>query len=199
MHLNRSQDDFQNYSDEELLSLYHTGNNAGLILLVTRYLEVIDRKLRGFPNLSGEYDDAKQEALISLVNAVKTYDQTKQTSFSTYAGHCIDNAIKNFAEMLSAKKLRPLKHAVSIEEADLSESLSDSRDDPEQIYIDREQLKKLFQMIEFDLSEFEKNVLFCYLDGKSYNQISAILGSSQKAVDNALQRVRKKLKTALNR
>ena len=54
-------------------------------------------------------------------------------------------------------------------------------------------------MIELDLSEFEKNVLFCYLDGKSYNQISATLGSSQKAVDNALQRVRKKLKTALNR
>ena len=53
--------------------------------------------------------------------------------------------------------------------------------------------------VEWHISEFEKNVLFCYLDGKSYNQISATLGSSQKAVDNALQRVRKKLKTALNR
>jgi RNA polymerase sporulation-specific sigma factor len=199
MHLNRNQKDFQHYSDEELISLCHAGNNTGLVLLVTRYLEVIDRKLKGFPNLSGEQDDAKQEALISLVNAVKTYDQTKQTSFSTYAGHCIDNAIKNFAVKLSAKKLRPLKHAVSIEEADLSESFDSSKDNPEQIYIDREQLKKLFQMIELDLSEFEKNVLFCYLDGKSYNQISATLGSSQKAVDNALQRVRKKLKTAFNR
>ena len=199
MHLDRNQEDFQHASDEELISLYHAWNNRGLVLLVTRYLEVIDRKLKGFPNLSGEYDDAKQEALISLVNAVKTYDQTKQTSFSTYAGHCIDNAIKNFAVKLSAKKLRPLKYAVSIEEADLSESLDYSKDNPERIYIDREQLKRLFQMIELDLSEFEKNVLFCYLDGKSYNQISATLGSSQKAVDNALQRVRKKLKTALNR
>ena len=199
MHLDRNQEDFQHASDEELISLYRAGNNRGLVLLVTRYLEVIDRKLKGFPNLSGEYDDAKQEALISLVNAVKTYDQTKQTSFSTYAGHCIDNAIKNFAVKLSAKKLRPLKYAVSIEEADLSESLDYSKDNPERIYIDREQLKRLFQMIELDLSEFEKNVLFCYLDGKSYNQISATLGSSQKAVDNALQRVRKKLKTALNR
>lgn len=199
MHIDSGKEFLENRSDEELVRCYHEGNNAGLGLLVTKYLELIDKKLRGFPGLKGESDDAKQEALISLVNAIKTYDESKQTSFSTYASRCIDNAIRNFAEGLSAKKVQSLKTAIPMEEADLSHAFDFTKDDPEKIYIDKEQFSLLMKTVVMDLSEFERNVLFYYLEGKSYAQISSTLHCSSKAVDNALQRIRKKAKTAFNR
>lgn len=199
MHIDSEKSFLESCSDEELVHCYHEGNNGGLVLLVTKYLELIDRKLRGFPGFQGESDDAKQEALISLVNAIQTYDESKQTSFATYAGRCIDNAILNFAEKLSAKKVQTLKTAVPMEEADLSHAFDFTKDDPEKIYIDKEQFSLLWQKVEMELSQFERSVLFYYLKGQSYTQISLTLDCSAKAVDNALQRVRRKAKAALDR
>lgn len=180
-------------SDERLIERYHLGDNRGFILLVARYIEIIDRKLLGYPFLREDAEDIKQEALITFLNAVKTFDFDRGFKFATYAGTCLDNSIRNSIKKSSAKKLQMFQNAVSIDTADHENLLIGNS--PEEIYIDKERYLLLLDKINVNLSDFEKNVLFCYLDGKSYHQISASLNSSQKAVDNALQRVRRKLKT----
>jgi RNA polymerase sporulation-specific sigma factor len=183
--------------DEDLIGAYHAGDNACLVSLVSRYLEVIDKKVYASGLEQNQADDAKQEALIAFLNAVKTYDAHHGALFRTYAGRCIDNSIKNFMIKMNTKKAKLLSQALSIDENPEEEWPDVSRHNPEQIYIDKERYHGLLDEIEVKLSDFEKNVLFLYLDGNNYSQISDLLGSSQKAVDNALQRVRKKLKTVL--
>ena len=183
--------------DEKLVLAYHGGDNACLLQLIGRYLEMIDKKVYGSQLEHNQAEDAKQEALIALLNAVKNYDPNRQTLFRTYAAHCIDNSIKNFMMKLNTKKTKLLSQALSIDDTNGKEMPEDFQSNPEQIYIDKEQYRGILDQIELKLSEFEKSVLFLYLDGNNYLQISALLGSSLKAVDNALQRVRKKLKTVL--
>lgn len=185
-------------SDEELIVRYRAGDNQALAELAARYSGLADKKVAKYPFLKEEADDARQEALIAWMNAVKSYDAEKGASFRTYVSRCFDNAIKNFMIKSSAKKLQLLKQAVPFEELGDAKLEGAMANNPEEIYIDKERYHQLMEKIQMDLSEFERNVLFCYLDGKSYNQISISFNSSQKAVDNALQRVRRKLKTVLN-
>ncbi len=182
-------------NDEDLVRKYHNGDNSGLIELFSRYVDVIDKKIASAKYSVADKDDVKQEALISLLNAVKTFDANKGASFHTYANICIDNAVKNSLTKASARKVRILSEAVSLDEIGKDKTVFDEGDNPEKLYIDKEGYLSLLSKIDIHLSDFEKTVLFCYLDGNSYEQIANKLGSSQKAVDNALQRVRKKLKT----
>lgn len=195
MNKRQKQDSLTQLTDEELIEVYHQGNNSGLVLLLARYIELIDKKLKAYPFFTEETEDVKQEALISLLNGIKTFDSTRDVKFITYAGKCIDNSIKNSIAKASAKKIQMLKNAVPIDQLDGLNNFDLLKTNPEEIYIDREEYSLLLDKIHVDLSEFEKNVLFCYLDGKSYDEISITLSSSQKAVDNALQRAKRKLKT----
>ncbi|MGI5958885.1 MAG: sigma-70 family RNA polymerase sigma factor [Massiliimalia sp.] len=194
-HQNQSQ-----ITDEALVSQYHAGDNDGLVQLIARYLGVIDAKLKSRPYPFGDEEDLKQEALIGLLQAVRTYQPEKGAKFATYADRCIGNAVRNAMMKISAKKIRflwemvPIEHAENAEGMDLSEN-----NNPEQIYIDQEQYLQLLKKIEQELSDFEKSVLFYYLDGKSYNQIAVMLTSTPKSVDNALQRIRRKLKTVFDK
>ncbi len=185
----------EQYPDEYLVELYQQQQNqASMMVLVARYAVVIDYKLKEYPYLWEDMDDVRQEALIALLRAVKNYRENKGARFSTYANRCLDNAIKNFIKKDSAKKLQLLRNSVSIHDLNKQSEIFTLETSPEKIYLDKERYLQLLDRIHINLSEFEKNVLFCYLDGKSYTQISTSLNSSQKAVDNALQRVRRKLK-----
>lgn len=178
-------------SDEELISLYRTGNNAALVELVARYIDLSDKKIGRYPHLLKEAEDVKQEALIAFLNAVKQYDVEKGASFATYVNLCTENAIKNFLFHISAKKIQLLRFALPIEQV---EELGQREDNPEDIVIRREHLAALEQAIAERLSEYERDVLFEFLDGKGYDQIAKTMDSNTKAVDNALQRVRRKLR-----
>ncbi len=178
-------------SDEELVRAYHQGDNTSFVELISRYLDLIDAKLTQFHCSGAEREDVKQEALMALLNAVKLYDPDKETRFSTFASRCVENSVLRSLQHRNTKKARLLSDAVSIDEA---KEIA-VQENPEDLYIDQEGYHVMLGKIEVNLSEFEKNVLFSYLDGNSYAQISVLFGTSQKSVDNALQRIRRKLKT----
>lgn len=182
-------------SDEELVRAYHQGDNTSFVELISRYLDLIDAKLTQFHCSGAEREDVKQEALIALLNVVKLYDPGKETRFSTFASRCVENSVLRSLQHRNTKKARLLSDAVSIDEA---KEIA-VQENPEDLYIDQEGYHVMLGKIEVNLSEFEKNVLFSYLDGNSYAQISTQFGASQKSVDNALQRVRRKLKTVFSK
>lgn len=182
-------------SDEELVRAYHQGDNTSFVELISRYLDLIDAKLTQFHCSGAEREDVKQEALMALLNAVKLYDPDKETHFSTFASRCVENSVLRSLQHRNTKKARLLSDAVSIDEA---KEIA-VQENPEDLYIDQEGYHVMLGKIEVNLSEFEKNVLFSYLDGNSYAQISTQFGASQKSVDNALQRVRRKLKTVFSK
>ena len=147
-----------------------------------------------------ERDDIYQEAWIALINALRTFDSTKEISFKTYAGVCIRNRIISFLKSNSGKKFSPLNDSVSIDSEFFdglvnSSDIADKLSDPESEFITNETNRLLKIQISTILSDFEFKVLTFYLNGLSYDTMAHLLSTSTKAVDNALQRTRSKLKS----
>ena len=134
-----------------------------------------------------DYDDAVQEGLIALFHALQTYDETRGASFSTYAGVCIQNAVCSAARAAQRNKHAPLNNSVPLEDLHAAPG-------PEELVLESERYEDAVQSIATRLSALERQVLALFLDGCSYNAISRQLGVSEKTVDNALQRVRGKLR-----
>lgn len=115
-------------------------------------------------------------------------------ALNTYASTCIDNRIRKAVQYANTDKSKSLNHSMSIDEFDEGADWNDSSATPEEIIIAREKLDAVKAGVDTLLSDLERDVLFLYLDGDDYKQISQKIGISAKAVDNALQRVRRKLK-----
>lgn len=137
-----------------------------------------------------EFDDAVQEGIIGLFNACKSYDSTKDASFSTYATTCIHNAVADAARMAARKKHTPLNTFVELTEAQEAPAC----DTPEARLLASERYESTMESIAERLSRMERQVLSLYLDGNAYSTIAARLQTTEKAVDNAMQRARAKLK-----
>ena len=133
-------------------------------------------------------NEAVQEATIALYNAIKTYD-SQRSSFSTFASLCIKRAVISFVRKNGAQKNIPDEMLSSLEGADISDNLT-----PEEIIIEKEDYESLTQSIKLELSKMEFEVLQMFLAGMSYTDIAESLNTNEKAVDNALSRIRKKLK-----
>ena len=179
-------------TDEELVILYRNGVQDAFTALAVRYVYVIRRLASGFSNMSVEFDDLLQEGNIGLVNAVNTYKNGGTASFRTYAGVCIRN------RMISVvRKANSSLNSINNEALPLSEQvdvLSAPDTEPEHAVDSIERTKEIFRTVRELLSELERNVLSLYVDGKRYDEIAADLGITVKACDNAMQRVRKKLR-----
>lgn len=179
-------------TDEELVILYRNGVQDAFTALAVRYVYVIRRLASGFGNMSVEFDDLLQEGNIGLVNAVNTYKNGGTASFRTYAGVCIRN------RMISVvRKANSSLNSINNEALPLSEQtevLSAPDTEPESFVDSVERTKEIFRVIRENLSELERNVLSLYIDGKRYEEIAADLGITVKVCNNAMQRVRKKLR-----
>lgn len=179
-------------TDEELVILYRNGVQDAFTALAVRYVYVIRRLASGFSNMSVEFDDLLQEGNIGLVNAVNTYKNGGTASFRTYAGVCIRN------RMISVvRKANSSLNSINNEALPLSEQtevLSAPDTEPESFVDSVERTKEIFRVIRENLSELERNVLSLYIDGKRYEEIAADLGITVKVCNNAMQRVRKKLR-----
>lgn len=175
---------FNSVTDDELVLIALT-NDEAYSELISRYLPSIRRLSRVYTKSSADRDDLVSEGILGLMNAVKTYSSDKGASFSTYAGVCVNN------RMLTAlkKSLRIQKREESLDEFDASGGSS-----PEKIVIDREALNEIFSEVSENLTELERTVFLQYLGGDSYDDIAKGLDIDRKAVDNALARVRKKLR-----
>lgn len=171
-------------SDEELV-IASSKSDEAYSELISRYLPSVRRLARMYTKSSADRDDLVSEGILGLMSAVKTYSAGKGASFSTYAGVCMNN------RMLSAlkKSARISKREESLDDLSASEGQS-----PEKIVLDREVLSEIFSEISENLSELERSVIGMYLSGASYFDITQSLGIDRKAVDNALSRVRRKLR-----
>ena len=170
-------------------------NNArNLVPYLTAIGELIARYICTVEFLAKKYgtevhEDLVQEGLMGLLGAVRTYREDKNAKFSTYATKCIKNKI------ISSVHRNALLSGG--EEADLEAILGGGGTVPEEVVVEREELNELYDKITSALSEQEWQVFQSFLRGMSYNQIALGLGTSEKAVDNAMQRVRRKLRSLL--
>ena len=180
-------------SDEALVFIAQQGDHDALTELVCRYLPLIRHRASSFTVDLTDRDDLIQEGLIALMGAVKTYCSDKGAGFKTYCGVCVQNKMLKELEKRSSKKQQVMQNYLPLEELERS-GLNDDSDDPFWIVAARESRQILMDKAKNLLSSLELETLSLYLSGLSYDEIAAQLNLSAKAVDNALQRVRRKLR-----
>ena len=160
--------------------------------IVRKYAKLVRTKARSFYLAGAEQEDVIQEGMIGLLNAVRNYNNQKEVSFDIYAGLCIKRQILNAIRMAANQKNSLLTSAISLDDIFPSGKIFEE-ENPEDEAIKNEEIKRLKTKITKLLSPLEKKVLQGYLDGKSYEDIGVHLGCEKKSVDNAIQRIRKKL------
>ncbi len=195
---------YSDMDDEQLIVRIHDGGEDDITdHIMNKYKDLVRRKAASMYILGADRDDLIQEGMIGLFKAVRDYDSGRDASFSTFAELCISRQMYSAIKSLNRKKHAPLNSYISIyasredqgDEASLEETLeSDSNLIPEQYVIDMENVRDLEDVINRELSELERQVLDLYITGMSVKKISAVLGRDEKSTDNAMQRIRNKLK-----
>ncbi len=188
--------DYSKLDDEKLVSLSKTDKNA-VAELVIRYIYIIEYKAGAYGNTPDEVADLSQEGLVAFIKAVQTFDASKGIKLSTYANTCITNKmLSNISKMNRISFNEALSENVEIlfgTENDVHFERS-----PESIILEQEKYNETISRISCSLTDLEWTVFNLYLEEKTYSQIADELSLSQKAVNNAMQRVRKKLKSVIN-
>lgn len=198
--------DMKSCSDEELIQLYRDGEQACEGYLFEKYKPLVLSKAKSMYILGAEPEDLIQEGMIGLFRAIKDYDAGRDASFFTFAQLCINRSIYNAVTAAKRVKHIPLNSYISLSTSD--ENKDDERElidtyiptednSPEAVLIDRENTEDLEKKIDEELSNFEKQVLELHLTGMGYKEIAAILGKEEKSTDNALQRIKSKVKKLL--
>ena len=148
--------------------------------------------------IGGETDDLIQEGMIGLFKAIQNYQSDREASFQTFAGLCIDRQLYSAVQNSNRQKHLPLNTYISLSNEEESEHLEGSWDsrteDPESIVIDQESTRNLELKISKALSPMENKVLDYYMKGYGYVKIAEIMGKTPKSIDNALQRIRGKIR-----
>ena len=199
---------YEGATDEELILRLHEGEEGITEYILNKYKNRVRSKAKSMYILGADSEDLIQEGMIGLFKAVRDYDSGRDASFFTFAELCINRQIYTAVQASRRKKHVPLNEAISLySQVDgagdgegrflLEELADDSRQDPESLLLDKERVKELEQTIEESLSPFEKQVLDLYLAQMTTSQIARILGKNEKSTDNALQRLKGKLKKIL--
>ena len=181
-------------TDEQLASQAQNGSDQAAGCLIARYLPMAAARAVGFFGPGLEQDDLVQEGLLGLWSAVKSFDPQRGASFSTFASQCVANRISSAVRTALSPRQAPLREYMSISQDEDGQAMQlPDRADPEAAFIEKESQQLRSRKMQRLLSPREWAVLERYLKGESYQEISEHLGISAKAVDNALQRVRRKL------
>lgn len=190
---------FDDVSDEELIARLRAGETAIEDYLMEKYKGLVRQKARAMFLIGGDTDDLIQEGMIGLFKAVRDFQPDKEAAFATFARVCIDRQIYSAIQNSNRQKHQPLNSYVSLNQEDESSPIWDlSVENPEAIIIDQETTQDLRKRISDYLSPMENKVLDLYLKGKGYVEIAEILGKSPKSIDNALQRIRAKIREVLS-
>lgn len=189
-------------TDEQLVQRVQDGDLDAEEYLIRKYKDVVRARSRLYFIVGADGEDVVQEGMIGLFRAIKSYDQEKDTAFHTFAEMCINRQILTAIRQASRRKHSPLNTSISLnkplseedQDGTLEETLrSDSNSDPEAQLM----LKDVAELINGNegkiFSPFEQQVWNEYRQGKDYRQIAETLGKSVKAVDNAIQRTKKKI------
>jgi len=171
------------------------GDSAAEEALVSEYARIVRVCSRPYFLAGGDGEDLTQEGMLGLLSAIRTFDPSKGVKFSTYAEFCVRRRIFSAIRSASGYKHTPLNSYISLESQQFDESAQSANylRDPEDFVIARESVGEVERLLYGALSRFESGVLELYLEGMSYKDMAARLGKSNKSVDNAVQRIRKKL------
>lgn len=188
---------YDGIDDEKLIFRFRNGESEILDFLMEKYKHMVKKKARAMFLIGGDNDDLIQEGMIGLFKAVRDYQPDKEASFQTFAKICVDRQIYNAIQSSQRQKHQPLNSYISLsqENSESEEHLQEMWvENPESIIIDQENVRDLEQEITGTLSLMENQVLEYYLDGNGYTEIAEMMGKTPKSIDNALQRIRAKLK-----
>lgn len=192
--------DYSKFTDEELIEKLRAGNPQIADYIMEKYKPLVRKKTNVMYLIGGEPEDLIQEGMIGLFKAVRDFDLEKEASFFTFAELCINRQLYSALEASNRKKHIPLNTYVSFsaqgegEGINLEDVIADEAHSPEQLLIEQERKEEFQRRLEEKLSPMEKKVLYLYLEGKNYTQIGEIMNKPPKAIDNALQRIRGKIK-----
>lgn len=201
-----SKKDFAKLSDEEMVELIHLGNSDVLEFLITKFQPIVRMKARTYFIIGGDREDIVQEGMIGLYKAIRDFRPDRLSSFKVFAELCVTRQIITAIKTATRQKHIPLNTSVSLDkpmydedqERTLLDIISGSTlDDPEDLIIHKENFSFMEEEMNKVLSGLEKEVLTLYLEGQSYREISEVLNRQVKSIDNALQRIKRKLEHSM--
>lgn len=195
-------------SDDELIEKSRHGDRASTNELMERYKAMVSAKAASMYIPGADHSDLIQEGMIGLFAALQDYDFGRDASFATFADLCVSRQLYSAVTAYNREKHKPLNGYVSLtpmEESDdsnlidrLQQSLQlGAQLTPEEIVIDQENVEKILQIIQTELSDMEKKILDLHLMKQSYDTIAGVLNISKKSVDNGLQRIKAKIRKAM--
>lgn len=196
-------------NDEELIERAREGSEPAIDLLLNRYRHYARAKARTYFLAGADREDIVQEGMIGLYKAIRDFEPTKNIAFRAFAELCMTRQIITAIKSATRQKHAPLNSYVSLskpasEDDDSERSVEDSlaskdMDDPMDLVISAEEVEKIRSSVARLLSHFETEVLSLYMEGKSYQQIGDMLGRHVKSIDNALQRIKRKLEPHMSK
>ena len=206
-HMSKSDYNFNEMSDEEVVVLVQKDRNElAMAHLVNKYKNFVRSKARSYFLVGADRDDIIQEGMIGLYKATRDFDYERQASFRAFAELCVTRQIITAIKTATRQKHMPLNSYISLNkpvyteesERTLMDMIANVRvSDPEELIITREEFADIEKNMTYLLSELEWHVLLSYLDGKSYQEMAGETDRRIKSIDNALQRVKRKLEKYL--
>lgn len=195
--------ELEGLTDESLIILYREGQPEAIEVLVQRYKTFVRKKIKASHYIGADKEDLIQEGMIGLFKAICDYNPSREAAFRSFATICITRQLSTAFKTATRQKHRALNTSISLSSAvgqdedegmTLMDTIKDDQDsNPEQLMIHQEELKLLQTQIKESLSELEWEVLMLHTQGRNYHEISKNTGKSIKSIDNALQRIKRKL------
>ena len=200
-------EEFQSMVDEELVEHIRQKNYLAIDFLMNKYKLLVEKKAKTYFLMGASKEDIIQEGMIGLFKAIRDYNPNKEASFFSFADLCITRQMITAVKAATRQKHMPLNTYVSLnkpsyqddeDRPELMDSVSNEKiSNPEELLIGRENLHIIEHELAKKLSNFEKEVLQLYIDGTSYTEVAAIMNKPIKSIDNALQRIKKKVEKIL--
>ncbi len=194
--------DYSKMTDSELVSLAQSGDDFAMETVIGKYKEFVKNKSRTYFLIGADKDDIIQEGMLGLFKAIRDFKGDKQASFRSFAELCVTRQMITAVKTATRQKHTPLNNYVSLNkpvyEDETEKTLIDLlsaryNSDPEMILIDSENYGDTHEKIQSMLSKFENEVLQKYINGQSYQEIARDMEKEPKSIDNALQRIKKKV------
>ena len=200
--------DLEQAGDVELCECAREGDERALEALIARYRNFARSKARSYFLAGSDKEDVVQEGMIGLYKAIRDFDFSQETPFRAFAELCISRQILTAIKTANRQKHQPLNSSLSLDAPAYSDKESDRSVgdnikasplmDPAEMVISAEEIEAIRDSMRDNLTQLEGDVLRLYMDGKSYEEIAGALGNHVKSIDNALQRIKRKLQRHLD-
>lgn len=202
----KSYNKYTEFKDDDIIKMIHKGDKIAQDYIINKYKQLVKIKSRAYFIIGADKEDIIQEGMIGLYKAIRDYKDNKMSSFYSFAELCITRQIITAIKAATRQKHIPLNSSLSLNKSVYEQNTehtylellsADKLSNPEELLIGQEDKSYIENHIVAVLSELECRVLSLYLQGKRYNEIAKVIKKDEKSIDNALQRVKKKVEKIL--